>query len=104
MARFTAVLKYKVFLIRQLLRCPLAEALMNRVFGQRNLDWVEARISEAESRIVAEKLQLAELENQGINTGEACRRLAITTEYLRLLIVRRDAAIEKLRQMANLEH
>lgn len=69
---------------------------MNRVFGQRNLDWLEARIREAEAKIVAAKVQLAKLESQGTNTGEACRMLAITTEYLHLLNLRRDAALKKL--------
>ena len=71
---------------------------MNRVFGQRNLDWLEARIREAEAKIVAAKVQLAELESQGTNTSEACRMLAITTEYLHLLNLRRDAALEKLQK------
>lgn len=77
---------------------------MNRMFKQRNLDWLEARICEAESRIVAAKTQLAELESQDLNTGEACRRLAIATEYLHLLNVRRDVALEKLRQLAHHDH
>lgn len=77
---------------------------MNRVFGRRNLDWLEARIREAEANIVAAKIQLEELESQGLNTGEACRRLAITTEYLHLLNLRRDAAVEKLRRLENSNH
>ena len=76
---------------------------MNRVFRQKKLDCLEARIRETETQIVSAKNQLVELESQGLNTGEACRRLAVTTEYLHLLNVRRDAAAEKLRRLTNLD-
>jgi hypothetical protein len=94
----------ETYVMRHLLWCSSTEALMNRVFGQRNIDWLEARIREAEGNIVAAKIQLQELESQGSNTGEACWRLAIATEYLHLLNLRREAALEKLRRPANSDH
>lgn len=70
---------------------------MTLSFLQKNLAWLEARISEAEKKIAIQKMQLALLEDKGLNTAHACRILAVTTEYLRLLNVRHDAAVEELR-------
>jgi hypothetical protein len=71
---------------------------MNHLCGQKNLSWLDARIRETEARIVSQKNHLGELESHGINTPQACRNLAITTNYLRILNVRREALLEKLHQ------
>ena len=68
---------------------------MNHSHEHKSLSWLDNRIRETEARIVSEKQQLAELESKGLNTGHACRRLAITTEYLHMLNVRRAALLEK---------
>ena len=71
---------------------------MNPLREQKNLDWLDARILEAEARIISQKKQLGELEDQDVNTSQACQRLALTTNYLKILNVRREALIEKLHQ------
>lgn len=69
---------------------------MNPLCAQKNLSWLEARIRETEARIVSQKKHLGELEAQGINTSQACQSLALTTNYLKILNVRREALLEKL--------
>jgi hypothetical protein len=71
---------------------------MNPLRGQKNLSWLDARIRETETRIISYKKQLGELEAQGVNTSQACQNLAISTNYLKILNVRREALIEKLHQ------
>ena len=71
---------------------------MNPVCGQKNLSWLDARIRETEARIISQKNQLGELEDQEVNASQACQSLAITTKYLKILNVRREALIEKLHQ------
>ena len=71
---------------------------MNPLCGQKNLSWLDARIRETEARIISQKNQLGELEDQDVNTSQACQRLALTTNYLKILNVRREALIEKLHQ------
>jgi hypothetical protein len=71
---------------------------MNPLCGQKNLSWLDARIRETESRIISQKKQLGELEGRGINSSQACQRLAITTNYLKILNVRRKALLENLQQ------
>lgn len=56
------------------------KAFMNPLPGQMNLAWLDARIAQIEARVIAEKKQLVQRENEGLNTGQLCRQLAITTE------------------------
>jgi len=67
---------------------------MNHSCEQKSLSWFDERICEAESRIAADKKQLDQLDAKGLNTGQACRELAVTAEYLYLLKVRREALME----------
>ena len=82
---------------------PLSH-FMNPLCGQKNICWLEARIQETEARIVSQKKQLGELEGQGINTSQACRSLALTTDYLKILNVRRAALLENLSQADAVSH
>ena len=77
---------------------------MNPLCGQKNLSWLDARIRETEARIIAQKKQLGALEGKGINTSQACQSLAITTNYLKILNVRRDALLDKLHQACVVSH
>jgi hypothetical protein len=77
---------------------------MNPLREQKNLSWLDARIRETEARIISQKKQLAELEGQDINTSQACQNLAISTNYLKILNVRREALIEKLQQGGVVSH
>jgi hypothetical protein len=77
---------------------------MNPLREQKNLSWLDARIRETEARIISQKKQLAELEGQDINTSQACQSLAISTNYLKMLNVRREALIEKLQQGGAVSH
>lgn len=74
---------------------------MNPLPGQMNLSWLDARIAETEARILSEKKQLAERESQGLNTGQLCRQLAITTDYLTFLNMRRDLLLKRLPTLNN---
>jgi hypothetical protein len=77
---------------------------MTPLCGQKNLSWLDAQIGETETRIISQKNQLGELEGQGINTSQACQNLAITTNYLKILKVRREALLEKLHQAHAVSH
>lgn len=77
---------------------------MNSLCWQKNLSWLEARIRETEFRLNSQKKHLDELESQGINTAQACQSLAITTDYLKILNVRRQALIEKLDHAHDVSH
>lgn len=68
---------------------------MNDLLEQKSLSWFDERIREAETSIASDKTRLDELEASGLNTGQACRELAIKTEYLHLLKVRRRVALEQ---------
>jgi hypothetical protein len=64
--------------------------------GQKNLSWLDARIRETETRLVSDKKRVTEAESRGDNTAQACRMLAITSEYLNVLNMRRDLLRNKL--------
>jgi hypothetical protein len=70
---------------------------MDNLAGERNLLWLNARIEETETRIIAAKKRLAEIESQGDSTAQACRILAVTANYLNILNIRRDLLLDKLR-------
>jgi len=63
---------------------------MNPLREQTNRSLLDARIRETEARINSQKKQLVELEGQDINTSQACQSLAISTNYLKILNVRRE--------------
>ena len=63
---------------------------MNHLSWQANLAWLDAHIKETEKRVVSDKKRLAEAESKGDNTAQACRMLAITSEYLNVLNARKD--------------
>jgi hypothetical protein len=70
---------------------------MDNLAGERNLSWLDARIKETEMKIIAAKKRLAEMESQGDSTAQACRILAVTSNYLNILNMRRDLLLDKLR-------
>ena len=61
--------------------------------------WLDARIAETEARISAEKNMLAKLENNGLNLSHCCRRLALSTDYLQILYIRRSAVLAKFSEV-----
>ena len=77
---------------------------MNPLCGQKNLSRLDARIRETEARIISQKNQLGELEDQDVNASQACQSLPITTKYLKILNVRREALIEMLHQADAVSH
>jgi hypothetical protein len=77
---------------------------MNHLFAEKSLCWLNTRIRETEKRIISEKKRLEEQERTGLNTAEGCRSLAVATNYLKILNIRRDALLDKFHETHALSH